>query len=314
MKAVSELIDGVSTNLLFFDNRRSFEEFALNPLNSDFNSDVFKEKVSYFRNNFTNIFFGSPPAKSFEELMNHNSFLGEEIYLEQKQKVKKMLRKIENLGQLQEIPNKKLKFNDLGLGVFCFPRAAVALRKHKRPNGDIKIVSDVRDVYAYFPKSNDDNKLITLYQIVAHSASTDASKILYNGITTGLITEYLIENGFDVEVFAVFGSFHNKVNCGSVVKVKNATDEMSINSLMLLISDPRYYRTKVFFSVISSFSYFFRNISDGLGEPKPFENAAKIFIEQYRKTDTSPIVVRSCTNEQSVLAEINRILGIVKNA
>lgn len=311
MKAVSEIIDGVSTNLLFFDNRRSFDEFVSNSSGQSLNSAIRKNELDEQKRDYATNFYGAPAAKSFEELSNHNAFLGQKVYREQKQKIKNLLRKAEKLGQIQEIPNKKLKFNDLGLGVFCFPRAAVALRNHKRPDGTIKKVSDVRDIYAYFPNSDDDRKTISLYQLVAHAAEIDSNQIIYNGIVTGVISEYLVENGYDVEVYAAYGAFYDNENCGSVVKIKSATDEININNLMLLVSDPRYYRTKGFLTIIESFSYFRKRIDSSMGGATVFKNEAKKLIEKHRKTDAFPIVIRSCTSEESVLAEVNRVLGIV---
>lgn len=315
MKAVSEIVDGVSTNLLFFDNRRSFEDF-LNEIkiigHNKSRFDNIDNRAKMFFNNVER--FGSPQAKSYNDIINHSEFLGLEIYREQKEKIRSILKKSESLGQIQEIPNKKLKFNDLGLGVFCFPRAAVALRKHKRPDETIKIVSDVRDVYAYFPKSEDDKTAIVLYVFAGATAAYSGNEMLYNGIVVSAISEYLIENGYDVEVNVVINSYDNKASCGISIKVKSVTEDFNKNDLMLLTSDPRFYRFKGFKAQVAAFSFFDKKIDSDGGSSSLAMNYTTKLISKLKKTDAFPIIVNRCYSEHDVMKEVNRVLGIVKNS
>jgi hypothetical protein len=315
MKAVSEIVDGVSTNLLFFDSRRSLEAFVEEQKQSNgVNRERFSINDTRRQADFDSDWYGTPVAKSFEDIKNHSNFLGRELYQSQKNKLSSMLRKSESLGQMQDVPSKKLKFNDLGLGVFCFPRAAVALRKHKRPDKTIKIVSDVRDVYAYFPNVENSVKTISLYQFIGGNANVTANELQYCGIATMAISEYLIENGYDVEINLIIGSFSNSVVCSSCVKVKSVSDELNINDLMLLSSDPRWFRYKGFKNIIANFNYFGERIDSQLGRIDTIVPYCVKLIEKHRQTDVLPIILKHTYSEAAVLQEVNRVLGIVKNS
>jgi hypothetical protein len=324
MKVVSKKIKYAQINALVHESRRMYDAFV----------EEQSQKVSY--NNKarlnTNLHraetrygeidrYGEPQAKSPKDIIEHTKFLAMDKYAEIKREVSKVLRKAEQLNQINNVPKKKTEYNDLGLGVFTFSRAAMSLRKLYKggvpvllPNGKHKIVSDVRKVYAYRPVVNQEKDSVKLYILSGGAISLNADEMIYTGMGAVIIAEYLVENGYDVEINAVLMNRDDDYNqYGHVIKLKSYENDINVNDLLLTTASPRWYRFTGFKGIITSFDFFNRNCPSGLGSPMDFETAS-VFVEQLNKDSSTPVVLKRAYSKQAVINEVNRVLNQIKKA
>ena len=313
MKAVSEVIDGVNVSLLSFNSFESASQFADDWLSR--NAAKFESTENGITYGFESDFLGKPPAKSADDIRNHKKFLYKDEFTKRMLGFKKNQKELDTS---QNIKDKKLSFNDLGLGVFCFPRAAVALRKHKRPDNTIKIVSDVRDVYAYFPYVGE-KKAFRIYNISGARASITAEQLFYMGFVALLVTQKLIESGFDVEVHSIgYSGADNYSNptycCAADMLIKGFDDELNIDKFMLANCDPRYMRYNGFKLFSSVTDYFKKSIPRSMGYPDPAIKAIRKYLD-YKKDDLAhSIVIQPSYNESDAISEYKRIVGIINDS
>lgn len=323
MKVIIQKLGRTKISALAHESRRMFESFV----------EQQSQKASY--NNKvrldTNLYrvetqysdterYGEPQAQSPKDILEHTKFLAMDKYAEIKREVSKVLRKAEQLNQINDVPKKKTEYNDLGLGVFTFSRAAMSLRKLYKdgkpvllPNGKPKIVSDVRKVYAYRPVVNQEKDSVKLYILAGGSIKVKGTEMIYTGMGAIMIAEYLVENGYDVEINSIIMTGANSSQYGHIVKLKSYENDINVNDLLLTTASPRWFRYKGFKGIITSYDFFGKSCPDDLGFPVDFDTAS-VFVEQLNKDSSTGLLLKRTFSKQGVIDEVNRVLNQIKKA
>lgn len=206
-----------------------------------------------------------------------------------------------------KIKARKVRFNPNGLGVFVFDRAAMGMyrlqeyyspslnavvddtlvefsenkyklisdgslvekRYEQKENGEPKIRTSSKNVYAYFPKINKEKQAVELYISCGGHVGITADELLYSGISAIVVAQLLEKARIQTKISIVFGSspdnFEESVYA-CLVPVKNYDEALDINLLALLTSDPRFFRYEGFKGIISSYDYFKSKCPPTLGK------------------------------------------------
>jgi len=243
-----------------------------------------------------------------------------------------------------KIKKKKLLFNDRGLGVFSFDRAAMGLKrvpvfyskKHNRnvPYNEVqqngnkfiytkdnsplkkseKISSSNKKVFAYFPEIDKNEKAIDIYFSGEAPSKATPEQMIYCGIPAIIIAEMLIKAGYKVRISAIFGSkTRDKTKTlSAIVPVKDFNRPIDVNQLLIIASDATFNRTEGFLISVHLFDYFNLTCPDDLGIPiKPREmyditNELNIF-------NNKTIVTGSIFSKEDVIENISNMITYLKS-
>ncbi len=172
----------------------------------------------------------------------------------------------------QKLKARKLKFNALGLGLFCFDRAAMTLYKAKESESSetLKVKTNTKELFAYFPEVSREKHAVEFFISCDASASVKAEEMLYGGVSAVIMAELLIKAGIKIKINIVVGSAldtERQKYVGSIISVKNYDEPLDRNVLALLSSDPRFMRFDAFKGVICGFEHFNMETPAGLGKP-----------------------------------------------
>ena len=166
--------EGTTYNYLLFDNVGAFNAFIdhENQQLSSPNATTWEHLLLASELNLgeDSTWYGTPPPTHIGELENHTSFLGMNLLKEIQPKIKNHLGKYLEMLNDNIMPKPKATYNDRGLGMFSFDRAAMGLYQQKRVNtnspintvisqlkiavGQNDISTKVKSVYAYFKDKN----------------------------------------------------------------------------------------------------------------------------------------------------------------
>lgn len=207
----------------------------------------------------------------------------------------------------QRLKARKMKFNALGFGMFCFDRAAMTMfrneeyfspskkstvekeqvkknpmgyahkkdgskvikRLEEKPDGSPKIRTNTKELFAYFPEVPRDRHAVEFFISCDASASVRADEMLYGGVSAVIMAELLIKAGIKVKINVVIGSGIDNRNkyVGCIIPVKQYDETLDRNIVALLSSDPRFMRYDAFKGVIAAFDNFKMVTPGGLGMP-----------------------------------------------
>lgn len=206
-----------------------------------------------------------------------------------------------------KIKARKVRFNPNGLGVFVFDRAAMGMyrlqefyspshnqifdevfvkqtntgfelkadgsyieqRFEQKENGQPKIRTTSKNVYAYFPRINKEKQAVELFISCGGHVGIIADELLYSGISAIVVAQLLEKAHIQTKISVVFGSSPDGFNAtvyGCLVPVKKYDEALDINLLALLTSDPRFFRYEGFKGIISSYDYFKATCPETLGK------------------------------------------------
>jgi hypothetical protein len=196
----------------------------------------------------------------------------------------------------QKLKAKKLKFNALGLGLFSFDRAAMTLYKTSenstveqdaieiktriRTQTKIRIKTNTKDLFAYFPEVKKDMHAIEFFISADAAGDVTAEQMLYNGVSAVIMAELIIKAGIPLKINIVIGSALDKFRnsyLGCVVPVKNYNEPLDRNVVALLSSDPRFMRFDAFKGLICAFESFNLPTPAGLGFAMNAEQLKTVF-------------------------------------
>lgn len=272
-------------NYLLFDSVFAFNVFVDDEVKQLSNAnqsrwDWVTQSTSDNIKNGTN-WYGTPEPKDVTELETHRTFLGMPLVEKIQPKIKDKL--AEYLQYLNDavMPKPKMAYNDRGLGVFSFERAAMAMFQQfpvntgtpldtsvSQMNIELRnkqIQTSVKSVYAYFQDKQQSYPSLQLYLMAGANAQVKGNDLLYVGLACSELVEFMELRGVSVEVNVMLGtSFNNQVTMGCV-RVKRFQDKLDKNQLLLMSSDPRYFRYRGFKSLVAMSNYFGLTIPSGLG-------------------------------------------------
>ena len=225
--------------------------------------------------------YGTPTPKDITELEAHYTFLGMPLVEKIQPQIKDKLAPFLDYLNKAVLPKPKMTYNDRGLGVFSFDRAAMGLFQQfaidtqtpmstsvSQMNielGNKQIQTSVKSVYAYFQDKQQSYPSLQLYLMAGANANVKGNDLLYVGLACAELVQFMELRGISVEVNVMLGtSFNNQVTMGCV-RVKRYQDQLDKNQLLLLSSDPRYFRYRGFKSLLAMSNYFGLTIPSGLG-------------------------------------------------
>ena len=268
--------------------------------------------------------YGTPSPKNVNELEEHVTFLGMPLVKSIQPKIKDKLAKY--LEHLEDniFPKPKVAYNDRGLGVFSFERAAMGMYKSFPINtqtpirtaasqmnielGNRQIQTSVKSVYSYFQDKQSSYPSIQLYIMAGANANVKGNALLYVGLACGELVEFLELRGIAVEVNVMLGtSFNNKVNMAQI-RVKRFQDKLDKNQLLLMSSDPRYFRYLGFKGLVAVCNYFGLTIPSGLGTIS--RSMGDTFV---KNSNTKGFVFEQSYSIDSAVKEVSQIILTYKN-
>ncbi len=267
--------------------------------------------------------YGTPPASSIPELEQHHSFLGMQLLKKLQPKIKNYLHPYLEHLNAHVIPKPKIAYNDRGLGMFSFERAAMGLFRLgsinlktplERTTTQLHIElgktrTTTKKVYAFFKDKKTAYPSLQLYLMAGANANIKGNEMLYAGLACSELVEFLEARGVAVAVSVLMGtSFENRVVMG-VVCVKRFQDKMDKNQLLLLSCDPRYFRFRGFKSLIALSNYFGYTIPSGLG--KITTNMGTDFVKALQKKG---FVFEQSYSLEAATKEVTRIINTYKKA
>ncbi|WP_027395061.1 DUF7192 family protein [Aquimarina latercula] len=317
-----------TTYYSFFDSVQRFNDFVdvqATSLNED-NRGVLKRMnettASSIKRGST--WYGSPIPKDVSELNEHKYFLGMDLLRRIQPKIKDKLEAYVKFMDSHILSKPKVVYNDRGLGVFSFDRAAMGLYR-LQPTGSknpidnaisqLQIELDtsnkttaVKSVFAYFKDRKSSYPALSLYLMAGGNARIKGDELLYVGLACAELVEFMEIRGVAVEVNALLGtSFKGNVAMG-VIRIKRYQDRLDKNQLLLMTSDPRYFRYRGFKALIALSDHFGLNIPNGLGSLK--ENMGKDFVKEIRdKQDRYAVFEQS----YSINAAVNEVTQIIES-
>ncbi|MEO9870381.1 MAG: hypothetical protein ABJQ69_03700 [Ekhidna sp.] len=267
--------------------------------------------------------YGSPPPKSISELDQHTRFMGMHLADEVRAKIKKYLASYMRLLDSEQMPKPKISYNDRGLGMFSFDRASVGLFKATRINtltpidstitqlnielGKKQTRTTVKKVFAYLENKRTHLPSMRLYIMAGANAHVQGDELLYVGLACHELIDFLQARGVAVEVNVLLGTYFNHQISMAVIKLKSFEDSMDTNQLLLLTSDPRYFRYKGFKALIALSNHFKLAIDTGLG--RLTESMGYEFVQVLNEKDTSRgFVFEQSYSLDSAAKEVKRII------
>lgn len=169
---------------------------------------------------------------------------------------------------INRIKKRKLDFNALAIGVFCFDRAAMTLYRAKTTDGKTKIRTATKELFAWFPQESRDRHAVEIFISCDAPGNAKADQMLYAGISAIVIAELLTLAAIKVKINIVNGSAltsERELYIGCVVPVKDYEEPVDRNLIALLTSDPRFMRFDAFKGVIAAFDHFNKSTPAGMG-------------------------------------------------
>jgi hypothetical protein len=272
-------------NYLLFDSVFAFNTFVDNEIKqlSSTNASRWnwvKGSTSDQLKNGTD-WYGTPTPKDVEELEAHRTFLGMKLVEKIQPQIKEKLAKYLEYLKDSVLPKPKMAYNDRGLGVFSFERAAMGMYQQFPINtstpintsvsqmnielGNKQILTSVKSVFAYFKDKQMSYPSLQLYIMAGANAHVKGNDLLYVGLACAELVEFMELRGISVEVNVMLGtSFNNQVTM-ACIRVKRFQDKLDKNQLLLISSDPRYFRYRGFKGLVALSNYFGLTIPSGLG-------------------------------------------------
>ena len=237
--------------------------------------------------------YGTTNVDTFDDIVHHDYFLGMHLIEKIKPKIKRQLERYTKLTEDRILPKPKLTYNEKGLGVFSFDRAAMGLYKmqptlahtpiHKNISQmQIELDRDnkttmIKKVYAQIKDKLTSFPSLQLYITAGANANIQGDQLLYIGLACAELVEFMELQGIAVEVNMLFETFFKDTYPIGIVKLKRFEDPLDKNQLLLLSSDPRYYRYRGFKALIALSDYLGLTIPSDLGSSKP--DVGKDFVQ-----------------------------------
>ena len=97
--------------------------------------------------------FGYPPPGSVDELNEYSQFSGMHLLRDLRPKIKKDLYPFLQYLDEEVLPKPKMSYNDRGLGVFSFDRAAMSLQRREKVNLSSPIDKTTSQLTPYTPNT-----------------------------------------------------------------------------------------------------------------------------------------------------------------
>ena len=311
-----------------FDSVQAFQDFvdAQTKNLSAGNLKVFRSINAYTNKNLKSTtgktWYGTPAPEDIETLNNHRYFLGMHLLQKVQDEIERTLKHYLKLLEEQVLPKPKVAYNDRGLGVFSFARAAMGLYRLQPADtataigtatSQLQIELDtqnkttaVKSVYAYFKDRKSSYPALRVYVLSGANANVDGDALLYVGLACAVLVAFMELRGVAVEVNALIGSSFDGKMSMSVVRVKRFQDRLDKNQLLLMTSDPRYFRYRGFKAIIAISDYLGYQTPPSLGRITP--EIGKQFVSTITDSTTFNAVFEQSYAKDTAVREVADII------
>jgi len=260
------------------------------------NAEVWMEVVHYSIREMENGtgWFGGPAPNSIEELEKYDCFHDVNLLEKVRPQVKKYLDRYMGLAGNEALPRPKASYNDRGLGMFSFDRAAMGLYQNydivmappidktatqlNLALGCPRYSTSVKKSYAYFEHRPASHPCLRLFLLAGANANIKGESLLYTGLACAELVEFLELRGVAVEVNFLLGTFLDEKALMAVVRLKRFEDRARKNQLLLPTS-PRYFRYRGFKALIAMADKMKWTMPSSLGSLK--DGMGKGFVQKY---------------------------------
>lgn len=222
-----------------------------------------------------------------------------------------------------QVKVRRMDFNDRGMGLFSFDRAAMGLyrlteffspslgrtvereeceavdgkwlliadgsqvveRLEQHPDGRPKVRTSTKKVFAWFPKRNKEREAVEIYIGCGGNSNLSAEQMLYSGLGAIVFAQMLDKARIPTKVTMVVGSTPDSYETAylALIPVKKYDQQLDANLLATLSSDPRFYRHDGFRGVVSIYDHFGKECPSTLGSAMTREGIVRC-IEQLTYT------------------------------
>ncbi len=299
---------------------RAFCDLESQQFNTN-NQNVWKQIVSYAQQVIRDKrdWFGSEIPETIDVLEDHKTFTAMHLLEEIRPKLKGKLTPYLNRLSQEKLPKPQLSYNDKGLGVFSFDKAAMGMFKMFSVNMETPVQQNisqmnielgykrartsVKKVYAFHEKQQSHLPALQLYILAGANAQRKGRELLYVGLACNELVQFLEERNIPVEVNVMFGTKFMKHTLMQVIKVKRFQDVLNTNQLLLLASDPMFFRYQGFKSLICTANVFKLNIPNSLGQIHA--NMGKDFLSA---TGLKGMVFEQSYSIDAAVKEVSKII------
>lgn len=310
-------------NYLEFDSVSAFNAFVDSEINqlSKHNqkqwATIIKSTAQHLQQGTD--WYGLPRPEDINALETHGSFMAMPLVAEIQPKIKAQLTQYLEHLKAAVLPKPKMAYNDRGLGVFSFDRAAMALFEQYAVNtstrldttlsqmqielGHKHLQTSVKSVYAYFQDKQQSYPSLRLYLMAGANARVKGNDLLYVGLACAELVQFMELRGVSVEVNVLIGTSFNQQVIMGCIRVKRFQDHLDKNQLLLLSSDPRYFRYRGFKALIAMSNYFGLAIPSGLGTISA--RMGKAFV---KAKDVNAFVFEQSYSMASAVKEVSQII------
>lgn len=309
-------IKGITLNYLTFDSQVEFDAFVkeeTSKLNYE-NRKVWKAIKDGAIETLSkpSDWYGTPAPMSIRELEEHKEFQNPKLFQEVENEIRNSLSEFEKLELQNLLQVRKIAYNSLGFGIFSFDRAAMGLQKIKTQSGKEKVITSVKDVYAYFQNKPMEQRSVKLYLVAGALAFTSGKDMLYTGVGAAVLADYLSHRNYSVEINIIIESLDTQTRKGymNIIQVKKFEDTLDRNLIAVLSSDPKYYRYKGFKSIVAIYNRFGDNADSSLGGMVP-KNLIEEVVQGENSRTITPIVFQQIFSlkevKESIIGIVNRL-------
>ena len=327
---------GADVRWLSFDSLRDYYTWLSDESTrlSKHNGKVFStyndpQKLDYYSREQLVQWYGKADI-TFEQLETHSEYQNPDLADKVGASFRAKLQPLLNRFEESNVNLRKMRYNALGLGVFSFDRASIGLMRmrtgdtqpidlHNRrmeielgyakdANDLTRSVTTVKDVFAWFPSAPAASRTIKLYLEAGATSKYSAKEMLYTGIGIAEVSDFLVSNGYAVEVRLLIGSAHpGGVKSLVDVAAKRYKDSLDKNLLLTLSSDPMFFRHNGFKGIIAIANATNISIEYNLGRELGIADA----MATIAPADTTSIYFRNTYSEAETIAEVERIISLV---
>ena len=261
--------------------------------------------------------YGNPPPTSMKDLEAHRYFGKMELLEVIAPKIQKELDRYTELVEDELLKRPQLSANSKGLGVFSFDRAMMGLYKIPFTKGSSELerfhhqlkielgkdkATTVKNTHLYFENTSASKPTLTLTLLAGANANIQGDALYYVGIVVALLTEYLESCHIGVAIDVLLGTSFGVHTIVSVIRVKPFEEPLDINQLLVMGSDPRYFRFNGFKGIIALADYCGLNIPSGLGK------IDERITDAYMDHTPDVLLFNQSYSIDSAVREVSRIL------
>jgi hypothetical protein len=140
--------------------------------------------------------------------------------------------------------------------------------EQRKEDGKPKIRTTSKNVYAYYPKISKERQAVELYLACGANSNINSEAFLYSGISAIIVAQILEKARIPNRISIAIGSSPDNFRSTAyacIIPVKEYDENLDVNLLALLSSEPRFFRYEGFKGVIGMYDYFKASCPSGLG-------------------------------------------------